>query len=532
MRILIFHGYLLRGTGSNIYNASLAQALRGLGHQVHLVCQERHPESCEFVDQFGDWDKGDLQLTGDPDGACTVYRPDIAGLLPVYVADRYEGIEAKTFPELTAEELDRYIERNVKAVKQIVDLHRPDLALANHLVMGPTILARALAGTGIPIVTKIHGSDLEYTVRPHIDRFLPFAIEGTDASEAVMVGSSHVAEILWETVRSEELPAKTWLGPPGVDVARFRPMTVNEEVASLDRVANGLSQQTVLTADEDSTFARDTQAIANELRQLDPERPLVIFVGKFLISKGVDLLLAAWPLVLARVPNAQLAFVGFGGFEVALKEVAKGLASGDLDPLVDVARRGRGCEGGEDKRLSYLTAFLDRLSMSGQPEYLDTAERIAESVTFVGRLEHDELAEVLPSADAMVVPSTFPEAFGMVSIEAAACGVLPVAAAHSGLAEVAAALAVSIPEQYHGLLSFPRDNHAVEAIAERLTTWLTLPESEREAVIAGLGVPEEGIVNLVRERFSWQGVASTLIAAAKGDLGLLTAPATRIDYDR
>ena len=30
MRILVFHGYLLRGTGSNIYNANLARALAGL----------------------------------------------------------------------------------------------------------------------------------------------------------------------------------------------------------------------------------------------------------------------------------------------------------------------------------------------------------------------------------------------------------------------------------------------------------------------------------------------------------------------
>jgi threonine dehydratase len=41
MRILIFHGYLLRGTGSNIYNANLARALAGLGHEVHLFCQDR-----------------------------------------------------------------------------------------------------------------------------------------------------------------------------------------------------------------------------------------------------------------------------------------------------------------------------------------------------------------------------------------------------------------------------------------------------------------------------------------------------------
>jgi hypothetical protein len=41
VRILIFHGYLLRGTGSNIYNANLARALAGLGHEVDLFCQDR-----------------------------------------------------------------------------------------------------------------------------------------------------------------------------------------------------------------------------------------------------------------------------------------------------------------------------------------------------------------------------------------------------------------------------------------------------------------------------------------------------------
>ena len=44
MRVLIFHGYLLRGTGSNVYNANLAQALARLGHEVHLICQDRRAE--------------------------------------------------------------------------------------------------------------------------------------------------------------------------------------------------------------------------------------------------------------------------------------------------------------------------------------------------------------------------------------------------------------------------------------------------------------------------------------------------------
>ncbi len=41
-------------------------------------------------------------------------------------------------------------------------------------------------------------------------------------------------------------------------------------------------------------------------------------MGKLIVSKGVDLLLAAWPLVVARVPDARLAIVGFGTYRDAL----------------------------------------------------------------------------------------------------------------------------------------------------------------------------------------------------------------------
>ena len=107
MRVLIFHGYLLDGTGSNVYNAQLASALVGLGHEVHLLSQDRHPERQPFVDAVGDWDGGSLRVRelerpvrGHAEARrarCVVYRPDIGNLLPVYVADRYEGIEARTF---------------------------------------------------------------------------------------------------------------------------------------------------------------------------------------------------------------------------------------------------------------------------------------------------------------------------------------------------------------------------------------------------------------------------------------------------
>ena len=86
MRVLIFHGYLLRGTGSNVYNASLARALARLGHEVHLLCQDREAGALDWVDGFGRWTDGRLRVElgagGSPPGSVTVYVPDIGGLFP------------------------------------------------------------------------------------------------------------------------------------------------------------------------------------------------------------------------------------------------------------------------------------------------------------------------------------------------------------------------------------------------------------------------------------------------------------------
>ena len=68
------------------------------------------------------------------------------------------------------------------------------------------------------------------------------------------------------------------------------------------------------------------------------------------------------------------------------------------------------------------------------------------------------------------MPSTFPEAFGMVAAEAAACGALPLSAAHSGLAEVTATLAGALEPELRPLCSFERGPGAVEEIAAKLVT--------------------------------------------------------------
>ena len=178
MRVLIFHGYLLRGTGSNIYNASLARALTDLGHEVHLLCQDREAGELPFVDAMGTWEGDALRVeTLREPVRCTVYLPDIGRVLPVYVADAYDHFDAVPFADLDDAGVARYLDANVAAVGQVADRAGVDVALANHLVAGPAILARAIGGR-VPYAVKIHGSALEYVVRPHPDRFLPLAREG------------------------------------------------------------------------------------------------------------------------------------------------------------------------------------------------------------------------------------------------------------------------------------------------------------------------------------------------------------------
>ena len=509
MRVLVFHGYLLHGTGSNVYNAELGRALVQAGHELHLLCQDRAPLDLPWVDAAGDWDAGALELTvrRDPPRA-TVYRPDLGGLLPVYVADRYDGVEARVYQELSEAEVAAYVERNVAAVAEVVARGRPDVALANHLVMGPLILSRALADAGVPYAVKIHGSALEYTVKPH-PRFLPAARAGVAGARGVLVGSRHTADSLWAALDAPGLEEKTRLGPPGVDVERFVPRGPDEAAAGLAALRERLGESRDVER-PDSSFARSTAEAAAALAAVEPRRDrIVVYVGKLIASKGVELLLAAWPLVLARVPDARLLVVGFGAFRPALERLADALSRGDLG----AARALRGEDG---RALPELAAFLDGLGPDAAA-YRAAADGMARRVLWAGRLEHSELVDVLPAADAVAMPSTFPEAFGMVAAEAAACGALPVVAGHSGMAEVARALAQAAPPAVRPWLTFEVGPHAVSQLAGGLAAWLEAPPDLRAST-------RDAIVAVARERYSWDGVARSVIAAAEGRLEDLPRP--------
>jgi glycosyltransferase involved in cell wall biosynthesis len=409
VRIVLWHGYLLGGTGSNVYTRSLAREWNRAGHDVTVLSQEPHPEQYDL-------------------GGARHVRPEIGGVLPVFVLDRYEGLEARLLPELSRGERERYVELNAAAVREQLPA---DLVFANHVLLGGPVGAAA----GARYAVKAHGSELEYAMRGN-DELEAWGRESLAGAGAVFVGSEHIREVLEDVVGHVERVHEV---PPGVDVELFRPQPRQAALAALideaRRDAPNPGNGNERLPDEGNT--RRLEAF------LAGDEPTVVYFGKLLYNKGVHLLLEA-----LRDVDARAVIVGFG-------------------------------------------------------DYREDLERLAPPRTlFTGPLEHRHLAHLLPLADATVVPSIFPEAFGMVAAEAAAAGSPPLVARHSGLEEIAEGLEAEYPPEYRHLTSFATGD--VGDLTRTLRELLRLPEEERRRIAVAAR-------NAVEERWSWAGVAQRLL---------------------
>ncbi len=456
MRILLWHGYLLRGSGSNLYTANLARVWRTEGHDILLMCQEQRAEGLDYIDSEGDFDdtnRGfELRDTGveAASGTVRLARPNIGGLLPVYVGDNFSGT-IKLFVDLSEAELDRYVDTNVRALVTAIEQHRPDAIVTGHEVMGPFIALRACGETDTRYVAKLHGSALEYAVKPQ-QRYHHYAREGLNGAAAVTGGSRYMLEEANAVVPGPWRERAVVLNP-GCDIDLFRP------------------------------------------RPHPPARPpRAAFVGKLIPAKGVHHLLAA--LGLTSVLGLQATVVGGGPFAESLQRLWAALQAGDRDAALDSLDA-------SDPSLEHLRSWLDRSSLD------DAYQRRAAAVEvdFAGHMDHGPLSQVLPDFDVLVVPSVVPEAFGMVAAEAAACGVLPIVPAHSGIGEAGATLESELGRP--GLLSFDPDE-SVAGIAGALERVLGLPEDERRTLAARA-------VAVARERWSWKRVAGELLRLAAPD---------------
>ena len=409
MKILLWHGYLLGGTGSNVYTRALAREWSRAGHAVTVLSQEPHPE------------RHDL-------GGARAVRPDVGGLLPVFVLDRYEGYEVKLVQDCSREELDEWVERNAAAVRE----HLPaDLVFTNHILLGGPVGA----ASGARYAVKAHGSELEYSMRGN-QALSAWGRESLAGAEAVFVGSAHIREVLEDVVGHVDRVHEV---PPGVDVEEWRPRSRAEALAGLLEEARR-DPPNPENANERLPDEGNAERLAAFLAG---DAPTVVYFGKLLYNKGVHVLLDA----LSEV-DARAVIVGFGDYR------------GELEALAP-------------------------------PRTL-----------FTGPLEHRHLVHLLALADATVVPSIFPEAFGMVAAEAAAAGSPPLVARHSGLAEIADGLEAEYPPHLRHLASFATGD--ARELAAKLNELLALPEVDRAAI-------REAARAAAVARWSWAGVARRLL---------------------
>jgi glycosyltransferase involved in cell wall biosynthesis len=410
MRILLWHGYLLGGTGSNVYTRALAREWSRAGHEVTVICQEPHPERYDV-------------------GSAKVFRPNVGPLLPVFVLDRYEDIEAKLLQDFTRAERDRYVALNATALCA----HMPaDLVFANHVLLG----APVGVASGMPFVVKAHGSELEYSIRGNDDLTI-WARETLPYAKAVYVGSAHIREVLEDVVGHVDRVHEV---PPGVDVDEFRPAPREEALQELLAEARA-DPPNPGNANERHPDAGNAERFSEFFAR---DEPTVVYFGKLIYNKGVHILLDA-----LREVDARAVIVGFG-------------------------------------------------------DYREELERAAPPGTlFTGPLEHRHLVHLLALADVTVVPSIFPEAFGMVAAEAAAAGSPPLVARHSGLAEVARDLEAGYPAELRHLASFATGESA--DLARKLRELLALTPEAR----ADLGAAARRVAV---ERWSWSSVSERLLA--------------------
>lgn len=450
MKILLWHGWLLTGSGSNVFTANVARGWRSEGHDVLILCQDGRASELPYVDRSGDFAEdnrtfaftegysGSLSL-----GRCSVLRPDLGGLLPVFVYDAYEGFEVKRFVDLTNDELRGYVDRNVAALSTALARFEPDAVITGHEVMGPEIARQACEPLGREYVSYLHGSGLEYAVKLQ-ERYREHSISGLNAAARVIAGSSYMLQAA-ATVVPGRWTEKAAVVNPGCDIELFQ---------LADRA--------------------------------EPPVPSVAFVGKLIVSKGVHNFIAALGLV-ARDISAVI--VGYGGFESELHDLAAALKERDIARALQIAVDGAGMP------LAHLSAFL----RPTPPGFFERMSGVP--VRFTGRLEHGPLSRLLPTFDVLVVPSVLPEAFGMVAAEAAACGVLPVVPNHSGIGEAGAAIEEALGAP--GMLTYDASD-PVRGIAAAIERVLSIPFSERQ---------EMGRVaaDLARSRWSWPEVADQML---------------------
>ena len=479
--ICILHGYLLEGSGSNLWTRSIVQGLCRSGHRVHLVCQEYHPEIYDFVAAAHVYEKDGSVSTlferETPDAAdCILHKPRLGPVLPVYVRDRYEEFEdAVPMVELSDDAIEAYLETNVSVVERVVREHNVTAIHANHVVLMPVVAERVSEKTGVPFAIMPHGSAIEYAVKED-KRFHAMAASALDRASRVFVIGPEIRSRLADVFPDQQgIHSRTTQLNLGVDTSAFsivgprdRAQQIGKLFSALKPLKRGRPSGAALRLrdrlhkgiDRDALEAAVAEARGYEEKCPDAEveasldkvnweqDKVLLFVGRLSASKGPQNILAALPQILKMNPEVRFVLVGHGPLREILEALVWALEQGDSQLAENLARWGEGLEEAGSKPLVEIQHFFESRKASGDFDgYFETARQFmsADRVIFTGYLTHAELKHLMPCCDVGIFPSVVPEAGPLVFLEALASGVFPLGTYFAGMAASIDALAEDAP---------------------------------------------------------------------------------------
>jgi glycosyltransferase involved in cell wall biosynthesis len=245
-------------------------------------------------------------------------------------------------------------------------------------------------------------------------------------------------------VKDTSAAERSWLEP---DVARRVDTviaTCSDEAFELKAFGVPPSRIAVVPCGVDTThFTPDGPAAPRT------ERFRLMSVGRLVQRKGVGIAIEALARLVDAGVDAELVVVG---------------GAGDATHLED------------DPEVARLQAVID-------------AEGVRDRVTLAGRIEHDDLPRMLRSAD-VVICAPWYEPFGIVPLEAMACGIPVVASRVGGLID-------TVVEDVTGVHVPPRDP---QAVADEVGALLADPERRRRYGRAGR--------RRAASRYTWNRVAT------------------------
>lgn len=542
--LCILHGWLLEGSGSNLWTRAVVQSLCRAGVTVHLVCQENHPDRYPFVaTAVTHRVDGSMVTTLSREtpfpGKCILHKPELGETLPVFVWDKYEEY-SRVVPmvDLPTSEIESYVEINVRAVIRIVEDEGIEVAHANHAVMMPVVAERVRAKLGIPYTVMPHGSDIEYAVKKD-ERFLGYASSALEHAGKVFVHGDEMRERVL-TIFSDvpHLADKLVELRLGVDTADFELVTregrrseIDQLMSALSKLPRGKKATQELAMEKLLPDVRDLKSLHAALRagggydgKLPDERtddrlyaidwindPTMVFVGRIIAWKGIHSLVAALPLALREEPRMKVIIVGHGPLREPMEAMIWALRHGRTDIVELIVAHGRELDGSAepetgDYALADVRKFYGELERSGGlDDYFSLARRVltADNVVFTGYLTHTELRHLFPCCDVGVFPSVVRESGPMVFLEALASGCFPLGTYFGGMAASIDALREEVPPGISDIMKLDLDN-----IARDLT--LKIPEAMRQS-----GRYRQTLASFARENYDWSSVAKIFLRAAQ-----------------